>query len=401
MAQYTAPPPPPHEHVDQLEFVINATFDRLIYRLNERRVYLLTEIREKRRDSSARHTQREEMIDQIRKTKSQVEASLKENPLKQMQQNMIFELEKKLEELEVTTKATKLLLKFDTIEIENIITKLGTICEDKTIHYHELQPIICVAKHGSAPGELHKPEKLAIDDSTGNIFVVEGGNKRVSVFSPKGEFISFFGSEQLTSPKGIALHGNNVYISDTGNNSVLRYSLDELKLLKQMGEFWLPYQLAVHSSGTVFVADCGRDRITVLTFDLNLKRIISHSSLRAPIDLNFYKNMLYVLSGNDDPCLHVFSLTGEKIRSLITQDKSEKKEIYESFCIDPEMNIILCEKNSHSLKIMDPSGSLLHSLGQRGNDKGMFFQPAGVIITKDGKLICVSENIKFGIQFFW
>ena len=397
--------PIPGDHVDQLESEINSTFDRLIYLLNQRRVCLLTELRDKRGDSRAKHAQRDEMIDQIRKTKSQVEASLKENPLKQMQQSMIVEMEKKLEELEVTTKEARLAFESSTDCIEDMITKLGTIFEDKTIHYKELQPIICVAKQGNAPGDLCKPENLAVDENTGNIFIIEAGNKRVSIFSPKGEFITFFGKENLTSPKGIAIHGNNIYISDTGSNSVLHYALLDLKLLKQMGgtssEFWLPYQLAVHSSGTVFVADCGKDRIKVLTFDLNFKRIISHSSLTAPIDLRLSQNLIYVLSENDNPCLHVFTLTGDKIRSLITHEPSKHKEIYEYFCIDSDRNIILSEQISNSIKILNTDGSLLHTMGQRGNDKGMFIKPTGVIITRDGKLICLSNNEKYGIQIFW
>ena len=403
MARYEALP---GKHVDQLEFELNSTFDRLIDLLNQRRVHLLTELSDRRGESRARRNQRDEMINQIRKTKSQVELSLKENPLKHMQQNMIAEMEKKLEELEGTTKELRLVFESTTEPIEEMITKLGTISEDKTIHYEEFQPIIRVAKQGNAPGELDKPENLAIDESTGNIFVVEAGNKRVSVFSHRGEFITFFGQEHLSSPKGIAIHGNHIYISDIGNNSVLHYELIGLKLLERLGgagseieEFWLPYQLAVHSSGAVFVADCGKDRIKVLTFDLNFKRMISHSSLTAPIDLKFSRELLYVLSGNDNPCLHVFTLLGDKIRSLITY-RSEQKEIYESFCIDPDRNLILSEKISNSIKILSPDGALLHTLGQRDNEKGMFLLPTGVAITKDGKLICVSYNENYGIQIF-
>ena len=88
--------PAPSQTIDPLELTINSHFDRIIGKVNTRRFEILTELREKREESRARDTQREEMISEITAMKSQVESGIKQNPLKQMQQKMITEMEKRI-----------------------------------------------------------------------------------------------------------------------------------------------------------------------------------------------------------------------------------------------------------------------------------------------------------------
>ena len=84
-----------------------------------------------------------------------------------------------------------------------------------------------------------------------------------------------------------------------------------------MGEFNYPDHLTVTMDG-VFVADFHNSRVAVIDTELNHKRYITHPTMTYPCDVKVTNNKLYILSIKDNPCIHEFSLTGEKIRSFIT-----------------------------------------------------------------------------------
>ena len=78
---------------------------------------------------------------------------------------------------------------------------------------------IATGKEGKAPGELKFPRAVAIDEDTHQIFVTNHSNNRVEIFSETGEYICQLGVGQLYGPWGIAIHGDNVYVS-CGDNIV-------------------------------------------------------------------------------------------------------------------------------------------------------------------------------------
>jgi len=55
-----------------------------------------------------------------------------------------------------------------------------------------------IGKAGSGPGEFKEPAGLAVNEETGNLYVVDAGNSRVEVFDEKGEFQSEFTGPSAT-----------------------------------------------------------------------------------------------------------------------------------------------------------------------------------------------------------
>lgn len=88
---------------------------------------------------------------------------------------------------------------------------------------------------GSGDGELSGPGRAAVEQTTGNLFVVDSGNHRVQVFGPNGsggaDYLTQFGGGELSAPWGIALDENAgqtfVYVADAGNDRIVRYASDE------------------------------------------------------------------------------------------------------------------------------------------------------------------------------
>ena len=59
-------------------------------------------------------------------------------------------------------------------------------------------------------GTLKSPEGIAVDSSSGNVYVADTANNRIQVFSSNGTFISKWGeygspNGTLKSPEGIAV----------------------------------------------------------------------------------------------------------------------------------------------------------------------------------------------------
>lgn len=76
---------------------------------------------------------------------------------------------------------------------------------------------------GEGFGRFRFPSSLAIDEKD-YLYVVDTGNGVVQKFDPSGRFIMEFGrKEGLKLPQGIAID-DDVYISDTSNNRIMRYT---------------------------------------------------------------------------------------------------------------------------------------------------------------------------------
>ncbi len=75
------------------------------------------------------------------------------------------------------------------------------------------------------------PTRVAVEQSTGRVFVVDSSNDRVAVFAdgnPGASVLTTFGGGDLAKPFGIAIDQSNgdVYVADAGNERVVRYESD-------------------------------------------------------------------------------------------------------------------------------------------------------------------------------
>jgi DNA-binding beta-propeller fold protein YncE len=66
---------------------------------------------------------------------------------------------------------------------------------------------------GSGDGEVSSPQGVAVETSTGNVFVVDRDNNRVQLFAPDGSnsatYLAQFGAGVVDQPSAIALDQTN------------------------------------------------------------------------------------------------------------------------------------------------------------------------------------------------
>ena len=264
--------------------------------------------------------------------------------------------------------------KCDTRDVETTISRIDEIVEipvnvPRYAIYHN--SIVAAGKTGSAPGELLYPRGVAIHEDTHQIFVTNGDNHRVEIFSETGEFISQLGVGQLSHPWGIAIHGDSVYISCPGDHTVSKFSLAEMYRVRKIGnrgsnngQFDHPRQLTTDPIGRVFIADYGNSRICIHDPDLNHLHNITHQSLTEPWDVRVSHDCLYLLCPFNKPCMHVLTLEGVKLHSIITCVLGMDVLNPWFFRLDPLKNFVLSDNRSHSIRVFSPEGNLLHTIGE-------------------------------------
>ena len=400
-----------HPAVDPVEHNINYIFDRLIFLLNRRRAELLQYVRDTREDKRAAERERLEMISQLTAGQEVLHTEIRENILQPMNRKWIAYLEcKKRESIVDIPVEFQLELKCVTRELERSISRLGEIGEVSVYvpHYATCHtPVVATGKEGTAPGELNYPRGVAIHEETHQIFVANHLSHRVEIFSETGEFFHQLGVGQLSQPWGIATHGDSVYVSCWGGHTVSKFSLTELCLVRRIGgwgsdngQFNTPLQLTTDPIGRVYIADYSNNRICIHDPDLNYLRNITHPSMSRPYDIKVSRDRLYVLCPDNNPCMLVLTLEGDKLHSLITCGEGMDVIYPDFFCFDSLNNFVLSDYKSHSIRVFSPEGNLLHTIGREGHEQGMFYDPEGVAVTPNGRLVCVSGNVRYGLQIF-
>ena len=245
------------------------------------------------------------------------------------------------------------------------------------------QPIVAVGKYGSDPGELNWPQGVSIELESGHIYVADMNNNRIQIFSQTGDCLNQFRHQRLYKPRGILIHQDNIYITETFYHAIFLFKLPDLTMIKRVGkegsgneEFNNPRQLAISPNQLLYVADRNNHRLQILSANLAFQGSLKHQTMTLPVDVKFSNNEIFVLSCVDNPCIHVFSLSGEKSRSLVTRGWiGMQVEGAYFFCLDGQNNIVISDCFAHSIKVFSPVGDLLHTIGQEGHEAGMFYTP--------------------------
>jgi len=155
--------------------------------------------------------------------------------------------------------------------------------------------------------QLNAPQGIAVDKS-GNIYISDTNNNRVRIVTPNGIINTFAGTGQIGGvqnfgdggpanqaflhlPGGLALDsGGNVYIADTGDNSIRKVTTDGIintiagdglpsysgdTFQASTAELHSPEDVAVDSSGNVYIADTGNAYIREITVSTGIINFIA------------------------------------------------------------------------------------------------------------------------------
>ena len=233
---------------------------------------------------------------------------------------------------------------------------------------------------------LRLPRAIKIDDS-GMIYVVDGSNRVVKmtkngsivqvVEGAEGARASDESSEYLSTPYGEDIDKYaNIYIADTRNNTVKKYSsggdllLNYGKFGQGNGQFLFPNDVAVASDGYIYVADTGNHRVqkfdgfgnyvaTIGSMGKGTDQFISPRGLF----IDNKNGYLYVISANDriqkyDIAVRLLDVN-VKI-SRITSGESNYLDFVSTITVPEECDIrydVYDTKGNHVIKLAEKAAS--------------------------------------------
>ena len=212
---------------------------------------------------------------------------------------------------------------------------------------------------GRGPGKLHNPVYVALT-SPHEFLVTNAGNQTIQKYSLDGRSVAHVDArgDGAVHPLGIAVHPhtNKVYVSDYSNALIQIFNPD----LTHSGSFGgrgsgngqlcSPYSISFDSTGNLFVADCGNNRV------------------------------------------QVFTAAGEYIYQFKKKDGGVGLTTPVGIALDANDIVYISEWDSHCISVFTRDGQYLTSFGSKGSGPGWFNQPTGTAIGNDGKIYIADYN---------
>ena len=401
----------PFNNFQQFDNVANQilqTFETLINQLIARRDALLHKLSQLREDYTNKETTRLEAIRELEKTRKQLdEMSLKVNKNIPIHQQATQLYQEGLDNLQTPTKLPYPLFQCETLTtLQSAVSEFGDVLEWEVPDYSlKKEPILTAGKSGEGNKEL-AAAGLFLHEDTQQIYIADFGNNRVQVMSLQGEFITSFGQDVLLLPWGISVNKDHIFVTDIGHNSLFKFCKNTLELLnstKGSEELQLsgPRGLCIDTNGDVFVANFLNYKIFIFSTNLQFKSSFGTHKLDYPQEVKLTPDCVVVLDWSPK-CVHLFSRDGDYLSSCVSQGKEQNSLVCipEFFCLDLSGNILISDRYHNCIKIFTQSGEFIRSIGRKGNKKGEFIEPCGVVISKSGVIFVVSYNPNYSLQCF-
>jgi len=236
--------------------------------------------------------------------------------------------------------------------------KLVHVYDQKTGNYW-------VIEEADAP--LVLPIGLAVDEK-GNIYVSDGGLKKICVFSPKGEYLRSIGDGgQIERPTSIAidLSRRHLYVVDTPAHVIKVFNLDNGSFIRaigkrgrEKGELNFPGYVFIGPNGNVHVNDALNGRIQIFE--------------------------------PDGKFVGTFGRFGDVTGTFATP---------KGIAVDSDGNIYVADAGFDNIQVFSSQGSLLLYFGRPGQAVGEFWTPSGLYIDSKDRLY-VADAYNRRVQIF-
>ena len=287
------------------------------------------------------------------------------------------------------------------------IDKLGEYVENTRIYYKsKVDSVVSVCKRGKGIDQLYDPSGVAVDNTTGMIYVTDCLNNCVKVFDNAGKYLSKIGDNtgdgKMYYPRSLAIYENRILISQGGSfrsSCILNYHLDG-KFISRIGgygtadlEFRYPLGLTINqTNGDIYVCDSNNKRIQIISKDFKFISKLGEDSLSCPRDIKLSKDYIYVLDASN-LCVYLFDYDHILQKKHITRGEGMLVSDPYFFFIDDSNNLLISDRGSNSILIFNPLFELIHKISVSNNQMG-------IVIDKQRRIIVVSQSENNCFQIF-
>jgi RHS repeat-associated protein len=250
-------------------------------------------------------------------------------------------------------------------------------------------------KEGAAAGDVKEPGGIAVNQSTGNVYVGDYGNSRVDEWNEKGEFVRAFGW----------------HVNGKEELQVCTTTCEAGKAGSGAGQFKESANVAVDSSGNVWVTDSGSDRVQEFTekgefiktfgFGVNEKGTEKLETCTSKCQAGkvgsgngqFFKPTGIEVTGGD---VYVVDSENDRVQELTTAGVYVTKfgakgsgEVQFSapggMAIDSSGNLYIADTGNNRIEEVASNGAYITQFGKAGTGNSEFKEPEGVAVTSSGE----------------
>ena len=253
------------------------------------------------------------------------------------------------------------------------------------------------------------PKGIAVCDN-GVIAVVEAGASCVTVLSKDGRKVKSFGTKGTSKGQFFNAYGVAISIDKhllvTDEHRLQKLSAISGVCIKSVGnatsgknhqQFHNPKGIAVHpTTGDIFVADSGNNRIQVFTKNLTYSHAFTQRDgepLRQPYDIALSNDGEFIyIAEFETHQITLWTATGQFIRSFCRVPGQLRHP--SSLTVSNNLVYVCGCDFHHCVSIFNTDGELLHCFGKKGIQKGEFNLPHGIATNKAGVdvYVCDSSN---------
>lgn len=260
---------------------------------------------------------------------------------------------------------------------------------------------------GLGPSAMYRPVGLGVADD-GRVYVVDFGNRRVSVFTNAGAYLFSFNKTDggtLGNPVHLAIKGEEVWVTDRRHRTIFVFDL-EGEFLREFvpageDEFdWTPLALSFDAAGAPRITDVGQTELHRLLY-FSVEGSITASvgktgqvdSLEeAPGDFMFpngvaidRKGEVFVSDG-DNRRVQVFDSAGEFLRFMDTSG------VPRGIAIDSKERVYVADALAHSVDVYSTKGARITQFGERGFGPGQFNYPNDIALDSRGRIFVTDRE---------
>jgi RHS repeat-associated protein len=265
---------------------------------------------------------------------------------------------------------------------------------------------------GNKEGQFETPEGVAVDPTSGNVYVADYALNRVEKFTASGVFVSWVGSAtsgsgegQLSHPESVAVSSSgNVYVGDAGNHRVEEFNA-EGKYVRAFGKEGTGegqfgstiYGLAFDSSGKLWASDGANHRVEKFSetgvFEKKYgEKGSGEGQLEEPRGITVSAGNVYVVDTVNDRVVELS--TEAKFVSQFGKYGLENGQLREPWGIaaDAKGNLYVADRWADRLEEFSPTGSFVAWLGSFGAGEGLFNDPDGLASDATGDLYVADQG---------
>lgn len=232
-------------------------------------------------------------------------------------------------------------------------------------------PIFKFGKQGTGKGQFQFPYGIT-GDKDGNVYVADLYNGNISIFDPKGKFITYFTDDHkkadfLKTPAGLRIYDKELYVTDIQSGNVIKFDLLTGKKRLQLSTATAkddplnaPNAVTIDSNKNIYVSDTGNQRL--IEYDKNGK-------------------FIKIING---------SINGKGDSKFVNP---------RGIGVEPNGTLLMVDNMTHYVYGFDKNGKQVFQFGGLGADKDQFYLPNGLFVGNNGE-IYITDTVNQRVAFY-